>query len=334
MNGTTDVAIVGAGPYGLSVAAHLRRSGRERPAVRAADAPVAGEHAPGHVPEVAGLRLQPVRPGGPANPGARSAGRPSGPYADYGLPVPLDTFVAYGQWFQSSADLDVEEILVTGVAGSRAATSSAWPTARRCWPARWSSRPGSSTSPTCPAAGRAARRRCARTARRTPICPPSAASGSLVVGAGQSALESAALLHEHGAEVQIVMRKRSTRPGTARRWPRTGRCCSGCESPRPGSGSGWGTWFYSRHPAMLPAPAASPPGSTGPAPRSARPVPAGCAAGWKVSSRSWPARRWTGAEAGPNGVRLGLAAQHRRTGPSWPPTMSSRPPATGRTWAG
>ena len=28
MNGITDVAIVGAGPYGLSVAAHLRRSGR------------------------------------------------------------------------------------------------------------------------------------------------------------------------------------------------------------------------------------------------------------------------------------------------------------------
>ncbi len=24
------------------------------------------------------------------------------PYASYGLPVPLDTFVAYGQWFQAS----------------------------------------------------------------------------------------------------------------------------------------------------------------------------------------------------------------------------------------
>ena len=46
MNDTVDVAIVGAGPYGLSVAAHLAPAGRELPPVRAADAPVAGRHAP------------------------------------------------------------------------------------------------------------------------------------------------------------------------------------------------------------------------------------------------------------------------------------------------
>ena len=40
------------------------------------------------------------------------------PYADYGLPVALDTFVAYGRWFQSAADLDVEEVLVTGVSAA------------------------------------------------------------------------------------------------------------------------------------------------------------------------------------------------------------------------
>ena len=96
MSSTTDVAIVGAGPYGLSVAAHLRRSGLSGPAVRAADAPVAREHAAGHVPQVAGVRLQPVRPGGGLHPGrvlprdrpalrrlrpARAAGRTSWPTA-------------------------------------------------------------------------------------------------------------------------------------------------------------------------------------------------------------------------------------------------------------
>ena len=41
------------------------------------------------------------------------------PYADYGLPVPLDTFIAYGQWFQASCVPDVEETLVTRVAAGR-----------------------------------------------------------------------------------------------------------------------------------------------------------------------------------------------------------------------
>ena len=38
------------------------------------------------------------------------------PYQSYGLPVPLDTFTSYGQWFQSELDLKVEEVLVTGLA--------------------------------------------------------------------------------------------------------------------------------------------------------------------------------------------------------------------------
>ena len=113
MSDAVDVAIVGAGPYGLSVAAHLRGSGRAS-ASSAADAPVAGEDAAGHVPEVAGLRLEPVRSGRTFTLPAfcRASGRP---YADYGLPVPLDTFVAYGQWFQTQRARRLEETLVTGL---------------------------------------------------------------------------------------------------------------------------------------------------------------------------------------------------------------------------
>ncbi len=68
-----------------------------------------------------------------------------------------------------------------------------------------------------------------------------------MVGAGQSALESAALLHEKGASVQLVARK------TDLRWngeplaldrPVTQRL----KEPESGLGSGWATWFYSNHP--------------------------------------------------------------------------------------
>src|ERR1039457_4110188 len=114
MNGPIDVAIVGAGPYGLSVAAPLRRPGLS---VRQFGLPMQLWRA--NMPRGLFLKSQGFAsnlsdPQGKLTLGAfcRVTGRP---YADYGLPVPLDTFVAYGQWFQSAADLNVEELLVTSV---------------------------------------------------------------------------------------------------------------------------------------------------------------------------------------------------------------------------
>ena len=97
MNGTTDVAIVGAGPYGLSVAAHLRRSGL---AVRQFGLPMHLWRA--NMPQGMFLKSQGFA-SNLSDPAARltlaefcrATGRP---YADYGLPVALDTFVAYGRW--------------------------------------------------------------------------------------------------------------------------------------------------------------------------------------------------------------------------------------------
>ena len=71
----------------------------------------------------------------------------------------------------------------------------------------------------------------------------------VVLGAGQSALETAALLHERGTDVQIVMRKdqpvwNGVPLALDRPLPQR------LKEPEAGLGSGWSTWFYSRHPRM------------------------------------------------------------------------------------
>ena len=98
MSEAVDVAIVGAGPYGLSVGAHLRAAGLSC--------------------RQFGLPMRLWREAMPRGMFLKSQGfasnlsDPEGshtleafcqktghPYASYGLPVPLDTFVSYGQWF-------------------------------------------------------------------------------------------------------------------------------------------------------------------------------------------------------------------------------------------
>ena len=111
----------------------------------------------------------------------------------------------------------------------------------------------------------------------------------VVVGAGQSALETAALLHEHGADVRIVMREQQpvwNGPPLALDRPLWQRMAE----PEAGLGSGWSTWFYSRHPKLfrhLPEATRVYRARTalGPAGR------AGCVPGWKGRSRSCPGRR-------------------------------------------
>ena len=266
-----------------------------------------GEHAPGHVPEVPGLRLQPVRPGGQADPGrvlpgdraalrglrpARAAGhvrrlrpvvpvgrRPGrrGSAGDRGAPAGdgYELTLANGETLRAR-----QVVVAVGVEHFA------------YLPEQLAGLPAGA---------------CTHSSAHTDLAA-FAGQRVTVVGAGQSALESAALLHEHGAQVQIVMRKEQRGLERRRRWPRTGRCCSGSVSPRPGLGSGWSTWFYSDQAGLVPAPARRAPGYPGRGPRSARPAPAGCAAGSRASSRSWPARRWTRAVSGPEGVRLGLVS--------------------------
>ncbi|MGH4001497.1 MAG: NAD(P)-binding domain-containing protein, partial [Pseudonocardiaceae bacterium] len=125
-----------------------------------------------------------------------------------------------------------------------------------------------------------------------------------VIGAGQSALESAALLHESGARVTVLARAPGVvwngDPLAAQRslWRRL-------REPEAPLGSGWSTWFYSTQPNLF---RLLPPARRARAARTAL-GPAG--AYWlrqrvegKIRTLVGHSMRW--AEPEPGGVRLGL----------------------------
>ncbi len=249
MNNAVDVAIVGAGPYGLSLAAHLQQAGVSL--------------------RIFGEPMHPWRTAMPAGMFLKSQGfasnlsDPAGthtleafcastgrPYRSYGLPVPLDTFIAYGRWFQQELVPGLEETLVTGLVpadGGYELTLATGETARARQVVVAAGIEHFAHVPE-PLASLPAEA-CTHSSQHTDLSQLSGRS-VVVVGGGQSALETAALLHEGGATVQIVMREPRTiwnGPPLALDRPLTQRL----REPEAGLGSGWGTWFYSNHPDLF-----------------------------------------------------------------------------------
>src|ERR1700738_4322586 len=110
----TDIAIIGAGPYGLSLAAHLRNSKRS---VRIFGSPMhSWAH---HMPKGMHLKSE----GFASNlydPEAKFTlksycAEHAIPYADIGLPVAIETFIAYGVAFQQRYVPDVENVQITSL---------------------------------------------------------------------------------------------------------------------------------------------------------------------------------------------------------------------------
>ncbi|MGE5289598.1 MAG: NAD(P)-binding domain-containing protein [Micromonosporaceae bacterium] len=246
---SVDVAIVGAGPYGLSVAAHLRRAAVQ---FRLFGSPMnlwRSAMPRGMYLKSQGFASNLSDPDGTHTLEAfcRLTGRP---YADYGLPVALDTFVEYGMWFQAELAPALEDVQVTELAkwngGYRLALSNGDSARARKVILAIGVEHFAHVPPTL-------------SALPSELCTHSSAHSDLtafegrsviVVGAGQSALESAALLHENRATVQLVAREPQIswngepllpdRPLLRR-----------LREPEAGLGSGWATWFYSTHPNLF-----------------------------------------------------------------------------------
>lgn len=200
-----DVAILGAGPYGLSAAAHLRT-------VKGLEVRVFGEPMSfwdRNMP--AGMLLRSnwtaTQIAGPDDSLTLEAYRAASGNG-FSAPVAIDRFVQYGRWYQRRAVPDLDQrkaVLIDRVSKGFRITleDGSMVTSRRAivaagiGPFAWSPPefrgiPSSLVSHTCE--------------HRDLSC--FAGMRVLVVGGGQSALKSGALLHEAGAEVEIVARSR------------------------------------------------------------------------------------------------------------------------------
>jgi hypothetical protein len=197
----TDVAVVGAGPYGLAASAHLRRAGTD---VRVLGDPMSF------------WRTMPVGMLLRSNWSATCIGEHRGELSldafcaetgqRFGRPIPLPRFLDYGMWVQHKVAPDVDRRQVVRVHGRRGEFVLDLEDGERLHARRVVVAGG-----IAPFANRLAlseglpEHLVSHTGDHTDL---SMLSGSriLVVGGGQSALESAALLHESGCDVEVLVR--------------------------------------------------------------------------------------------------------------------------------
>ncbi|MBK3636687.1 NAD(P)-binding domain-containing protein [Streptomyces asoensis] len=242
-----DLLVVGAGPYGLSVAAHAAAAGLT---LRVFGRPMASwrDNMPGGM----FLKSEPWAsnlsdPEGRLRLDAYCATR--GVTARHGEPIPVEMFADYGLWFARHAVPAVDERTVTRIAA----------------------RPGGFEAVT--ADGETVRARTVALAvgvmpfveipaplrgLSPALVSHSSHHGDLdrfrgrdvtVIGGGQAALETAALLAEQGSRVRVLARAEQLSwndvpPAWERPWWQSAR------TPHSGLGCGWRNWFYAERPGL------------------------------------------------------------------------------------
>ncbi len=229
-------AIVGAGPYGLSIAAHLRAAG--------VSFQVLGQ--PMHtwascMPEGMVLRSEPFASSlwdpGRRHTFERFCAQDKTPYTAIGMPPTCTRFLEYARWFQQQSIGDVSGDMVRTVRRDG-----------RGFSLTLASGDEMSAANVILATGFMSFRRVAAelAGLPAPLCVHSSMMDDVasyagrdvaVVGAGQSALEYAALLHEGGAKVRLLARTSALKwnggPKPDRTW------IDGIMKPYAGLGAGW-----------------------------------------------------------------------------------------------
>jgi hypothetical protein len=231
-----DTVIIGAGPYGLSLAAHLRAAGRS---LRIFGAPMDfwSKHMPrGMFLKSEGFASDLFAPDDSLTLKAYCA-QFGLPYRDIGLPVPLDTFIAYGLEFQRQYVPELENLqirsLIRGPAGFELKTEMGETfEARRVVVAA-----GIMNFAYVPPELKDLSDEWV-----THSCRHSDLSGFrgrrvAVLGAGASAVDMAALLLGAGAEAQLIARRRAIDFHNPPVEPRS--VLQRLKAPRSGLGTGW-----------------------------------------------------------------------------------------------
>jgi thioredoxin reductase len=246
VKGDVHVAVIGAGPYGLSLASYLRGASISHVVV-GQPLDTWRRHMPqGMYLKSEGFASSIASPRSAYSLGTfcRLAGRD---YGNTGVPVSLETFIAYGTWFEEQAVVEVVRRTVTRLSRSGKLFSVALDDGSALQAHR-----------VVVAAGMT---HCAYKPPELAALPDSVCTHTFdhdgfqaftgrevaVVGGGQSALESAALLRESGARPRVIVR------GPLVVWNQLPRAeqrplRERLREPVAGLGAGWRTWLYSNCP--------------------------------------------------------------------------------------
>jgi cation diffusion facilitator CzcD-associated flavoprotein CzcO len=198
-----DIAVIGAGPYGLAAAAHLLAD--DGLAVRVFGDPMSFWE-----------RQMPV---GMLLRSPREASHIADPRGELTLdhyegsigeaptrPVPLERFVEYGRWFQKQAVPDLDRRKIVRVHGAPGGFRLDLEDGAELFAERVVLAGGIAPFAWRPAEFAGLPAELASHASEHDDLSGFAGRSVIVVGGGQSALESAALLHEQGAEVRVLVR--------------------------------------------------------------------------------------------------------------------------------
>ena len=242
-----NVAIIGAGPYGLSIAAHLQARGIEyrifgKPMDTWLTRMPKGMRlkSEGFASSLSDAKSQ-FTLGDYCN-GKRL------PYADIGLPVPLETFTAYGLEFQKRFVPQLEDKLVTSLSRSSEGFQLRLSDGETClvqtvvlavglthysyMPAPFADMPEELVSHS------SAHNDLDHFRGRTVA----------VVGSGSSALDLAALLHSAGTDVHLVARHTTVKFHDP---PRKRSLLDRMRAPNTGLAQGWNLVFYAKAPTLF-----------------------------------------------------------------------------------
>ncbi|MCX4762264.1 lysine N(6)-hydroxylase/L-ornithine N(5)-oxygenase family protein [Streptomyces sp. NBC_01275] len=242
-----DLLVVGAGPYGLSIASHAADAGLS---LRVFGRPMASWR--DNMPRGMFLKSEPWA-SNLSDPGARwrldAYCATQGVTARHGEPIPVEMFAEYGLWFARNAVPEVDERTVTRIVARPGGFEAVTEDGETVQARTVALAVGVMPFVEIPAALRGL---------SPGLVSHSSHHGDLdrfrgqdvtVIGGGQAALETAALLAEQDTRVRVLARAdrlcwNDVPPPWERPWWQSAR------SPHSGLGPGWRNWFYSERPGL------------------------------------------------------------------------------------